>query len=117
MIRLVNNINMLSSSHVPDGETHPVMNDLLPPGPLNEIYFGYNKKWWWVAPGCISLHNNAAWWADDKNLLLRIREYRNDPNVLLLHYANVRKDLKGSVAKIADFVGVELSPEELDVGT
>lgn len=56
-------------------------------------------------------------WLMIKNLLLRIREYRNDPNVLLLHYANVRKDLKGSVAKIADFVGVELSPEELDVGT
>jgi hypothetical protein len=75
------------SSHVPEGDTHPVINDLLPPGPLGEIYFGYNKKWW---------------------------EYRNDPNVLLLHYANVRKDLKGSVAKIANFLGVDLNEEELN---
>jgi adenine specific DNA methylase Mod len=45
-VRLINNANPLRSSHVPDGETHPVMNDLLPPGPLNEIYFGYNNKWW-----------------------------------------------------------------------
>ncbi len=49
--------------------------------------------------------------------IIYIREYRNDSNVLLLHYANVRNDLKGSVAKIADFVGVELTPEELDTGT
>ena len=44
------------------------------------------------------------------------RDYRHDPNVLYLHYANVRKDLKGSVEMIADFIGVELSPEELDIG-
>ena len=49
-------------------------------------------------------------------LNLSLREYRNDPNVLLLHYANVRKDLKGSVAKIADFLEVELTAEELDTG-
>lgn len=49
-------------------------------------------------------------------LNLSLREYRNDPNVLLLHYANVRKDLKGSVAKIADFLEVELTAEELDAG-
>jgi hypothetical protein len=49
-------------------------------------------------------------------LNLNFREYRNDPNVLLLHYANVRRDLKGSVAKIAYFLGVDLNEEELNTG-
>ncbi|KAL7482466.1 hypothetical protein ACHAW6_008139 [Cyclotella cf. meneghiniana] len=78
------------SNHAPQGQTHPVINDLLPPGPLSELYFGYNKKWWL---------------------------YRNDPNVLLLHYADVRKDLKGSVEKIANFVNVQLTSDELAVVT
>ncbi len=61
---------------------------MLPGGPLEDIYWRYVKNWW---------------------------PYRNDPNVIFLHYSDVRKDLKGSVAKIADFLEVDLSPSELDV--
>jgi|EP01082_Thalassiosira_pseudonana_P003311 hypothetical protein len=78
------------SEVVAEGENHPVMNDILPTGPLAEFYWGYIQKWW---------------------------KYKDDPNVLLLHYADVRKDLKGNVAKVAEFVGVELNEEELDVVT
>ena len=45
------------------------------------------------------------------------RVYRNDPNVLLLHYADVRKDLKGSVENVANFLNVQLTADELAVGT
>lgn len=41
--------------------------------------------------------------------------YRHDPNVILLHYSNVRKDLKKNVAKIAKFLEVDLTNKELDV--
>ncbi len=71
-------------------ENLSIMNDILPGGTLSEFYWGYVKKWW---------------------------SHRNDPNVLLLHYTNVRHDLKGHVAKIASFLEVELSEEELDTVT
>ena len=54
-------------------------------GTLYDLYFGYMKRWW---------------------------PYRNDPNVLLLHYADAKKDLNSTVSKLAQFVGVELSPAE-----
>jgi len=71
-------------------EPPAAVKDMLPTGPMAEVYFGYVKKWW---------------------------EYRNDPNVLLLHYADVRKDLKGHVSKVAKFLEVDLSEDELDVVT
>lgn len=64
--------------------------DILPGGPWSDCYFGYVKKWW---------------------------PYRNDPNVILMHYSDVRKDLKGYVAKIAKFLEVDLNKEELKTVT
>ena len=61
--------------------------DMLPGSPLSGVYFGYVKKWW---------------------------PYRNDHNVILLHYTNVRNDLKGSVDKIAKFLEVDLTDDELE---
>ena len=72
------------------GEPPAAVKDMLPGGPLAELYFGYVKKWW---------------------------EYRHDPNVLLFHYANVRKDLKGHVSKLAKFLDVDLTEDELNVVT
>lgn len=54
------------------------------------MYFGYVNKWW---------------------------EYRNDPNVILLHYSNVRNDLKGSIKKIAKFLDVDLKSSQLNTVT
>jgi hypothetical protein len=72
-----------------DSETPPAaVKGLLPGESLSDLYFGYVKKWW---------------------------PYRNDPNVLLLHYSNIRRDLRGHVAKIAQFLDVALTEEELDV--
>lgn len=64
--------------------------DLMPGKPLYSIYFGYVKSWW---------------------------PFRHDPNVLMLHYTNVRKDLKGSVSDIAKFLDVDLTEAELDTVT
>ena len=63
---------------------------MLPGGPLESMYWGYVQKWW---------------------------PYRDDPNVLLLHYTDVRKDLKGHVSKIANFLDIKLSSSELTAVT
>lgn len=70
-----------------DGDQPPAaVKDILPGGPMDAFYFGYVKKWW---------------------------PYRSDPNVLLMHYSNIRKDLKGHVSMIAKFLEVDLTGSEL----
>ena len=44
----------------------------------------------------------AGWWA-----------FRHEPNVLFITYEEIRRDHAGSVRKIAEFMGVELTPVEL----
>lgn len=61
------------------------LKDFLPGGTLEHLYFGYVKDWW---------------------------PFRHDPNVLLLHYADAKKDLAATVSKIAKFVDVELTAAE-----
>jgi hypothetical protein len=68
-----------------DAETR--LSELLPGGTLYALYFSYVKEWW---------------------------PLRNEPNVLLLHYADAKKDLKGTVSKLASFYDVDLSATELD---
>merc|ERR1712127_552109 len=74
-----------------DGEDPPAaVKDILPDGPLEHFYFGYVKAWW---------------------------PFRSDPNVMLMHYSDVRTDLKGWVSKIAKFLEVDLTRKELDTVT
>jgi len=60
--------------------------DLLPGGLLYDLHFEYINKWW---------------------------DLRNEDNVLLLHYADAKRDLKGTVKKLSDFYGVHLTKSEL----
>ncbi|CAM9286277.1 unnamed protein product [Ectocarpus fasciculatus] len=71
-------------------DTEGRLNDLLPGGMLYGLYFDYVKKWW---------------------------PMRNEPNVLLLHYADASKDLRGTVLKLAEFYEVDLTAEELNTVT
>jgi len=66
-----------------DAETN--MKNMLPGGLLGHLYFKYVKEWW---------------------------SLKDEPNVLLLHYADVKKDLSSNVTKVAKFVGVQLTSEE-----
>jgi len=61
------------------------MKDMLPGGLIQHIYFKYVKEWW---------------------------SLKDEPNVLLLHYSDLKKDLSANVKKVAKFVGVELTPSE-----
>ena len=41
----------------------------------------------------------ASWWA-----------IRNEPNVRLIHFANLKSDLEGQMRQIADYLGIEVAP-------
>eukprot|EP00621_Florenciella_sp_RCC1693_P011547 CAMPEP_0182527288 /NCGR_PEP_ID=MMETSP1323-20130603/3746_1 /TAXON_ID=236787 /ORGANISM="Florenciella parvula, Strain RCC1693" /LENGTH=327 /DNA_ID=CAMNT_0024736255 /DNA_START=59 /DNA_END=1042 /DNA_ORIENTATION=- len=62
-----------------------MLKDLLPGGPIGHLWFNYVRSWW------------AA---------------KDEDNVLLLHYNDLKKDLKGGIKKIAKFVDVELNGKE-----
>ena len=47
--------------------------------------------------------------------ILGFWEFRNKSNVLFLHYTDRMKDHKGQIARIAKFLGVDLSSEELNL--
>ena len=47
--------------------------------------------------------NIRTWW-----------EIRHLPNVMLLHYADLKADLRGNIKKIAEFIGEELDEETFD---
>lgn len=55
----------------------------------------YNGSWF---------NHNLYWWSK-----------RHDPNVLFLKYEEMKKDLKGAVKQIADFLGKVLSDDVIDV--
>jgi hypothetical protein len=61
------------------------LKDFLPGGTLEHLYFGYIKDWW---------------------------PFRHEPNVLMLHYDDAKRDLSGTVKKLAAFLGVSLNQKE-----
>lgn len=47
-------------------------------------------------------HHLATWMA-----------YRHLPNVYILHYANLKKDPKGEIRKLAEYLDIDISDDEL----
>jgi aryl sulfotransferase len=47
--------------------------------------------------------NVRTWW-----------QARHEPNVLMLHFADMKRDLPGAVSRIADFLGIELDSAVFD---
>ncbi|EKX55282.1 hypothetical protein GUITHDRAFT_99063 [Guillardia theta CCMP2712] len=63
------------------------LKDFLPEGVLGSVFFGYAKSWW---------------------------KFRHEKNVLLLHYADMKRNPVGGVKRLAEFLEVELNEEELN---
>ena len=74
-----------ASSGDPAKDAATRLNDLLPGGIMADAYWKYVKQWW---------------------------PMRDEPNVLLLHYSDVKRDLAGAVARIASWLGVALTDDE-----
>lgn len=51
-----------------------------------------SRSWW---------RHYKAWWP-----------LRHEPNVLMLHFRDLKEDLEGSIDRIAKFLGVEQTPEQ-----
>jgi len=64
-----------------------VVDDFVPGGKLYHLYFGYVKQWW---------------------------PYRHHKNVLFEHYNNYKNDPTAFIKKVADFVEVELTSEQVE---
>lgn len=58
-----------------------------------------------------SFTRGKLWFGDWYDHVLRWWSWRNEPNVLFLKYEDIKKDLPGTVRKVADFLGQELEPE------
>jgi hypothetical protein len=63
------------------------LNQMLPGNVFGGWHFDYVNKWWKV---------------------------KDEKNVLLLHYSDAKKDLRGTVLKLADFYNIRLNEEETD---
>jgi len=64
-----------------------VMRDVMPGGRLYDLYFPYVRAWW---------------------------NYKDEPNVLFMHYSDMVKDTGLLVARLSRFLGVELTNTEFD---
>lgn len=84
--------------------------------PKDAVYSFYKfLEGWWFEPGAIALDDLARgffmasgnYWSH----LLSWWEVRERPDVLLLAFEHMKQDLPGTIAKVADFIGIELDDE------
>jgi len=71
----------------PQPDREEIMRDVLPGGRLYPLYFPYVRAWW---------------------------GYKDEPNVLLMHYSDMVKDTGLLVARLSRFLNVELTNTEFD---
>ena len=78
------------------------------PDDVHEFWQGWCTRGWydWESDGWpfwSHLHVTQTWW-----------DYRHLPNMLLLHYGDMKRDLPGNIQRVADFLEIELSPARRD---
>lgn len=76
-----------------------------PPADVREFWKDWMTRGWfpWEHDGYpfwSVLHHTTTWW-----------EFRHLPNILFIHYNDLLADLLGQIARIADFLAIEVAPE------
>jgi aryl sulfotransferase len=79
-----------------------------PPSDIHDCWRNWCTRGWfeWETDGWpfwSHLAVTQSWW-----------EHRHQPNILMLHYADMKADTAAAVSRIADFLGVELSQPRLE---
>lgn len=82
--------------------------DPFPPagnGDIQEFLTDWLNRGWfdWEGDGYpywSNLHTVKTWW-----------EYRHLPNIIFVHYADLLKDRAGQIRRIADFLDIEITPD------
>jgi aryl sulfotransferase len=77
-----------------DGDIHALWRNWITRGWFEWESEGY--PWWG------NMHHVATWWP-----------LRHEPNVLFVHYADLKADLPGQIERLAAFAGFDLSPAEV----
>jgi aryl sulfotransferase len=77
-----------------DGDIHALWRNWITRGSFEWESEGY--PWWG------NMHHIATWWP-----------LRTQPNVLFVHYADLKADLPAQTARIAEFAGFDLTTDEL----
>ena len=84
------------------GETFP-----RPPKDVHTFFEAWLHRGWldWERDGWpywSFFHNVQSWW-----------EHHQQPNILLLHYGDLKSNLPGEISRIATFLGMEVDSEQL----
>lgn len=93
-----------SSRNLPEGFGEP-----LPPPPADIHAFWHR----WISRGSFAwtsegypfqsvMHNIQSWW-----------NYRHLPNILFVHYSDLKSDLTGEIRRLADFLSISVAEEWL----
>lgn len=82
-----------------------------PPADIHELWKSWCTRGWfeWETDGWpfwSHLAVTQSWW-----------QHRHQPNILTLHYADMKADTAAAVSRIADFIGIELSRPRLEAIT
>jgi aryl sulfotransferase len=86
-----------------------LLGEPFPPSPqdIREFWQGWITKGWfeWESEGYpfwSNLHHVQSWW-----------NYRHLPNILLVHYNDLLRDLPGEIQRIADYLNIAVAPDML----
>jgi aryl sulfotransferase len=79
-----------------------------PPADIHEFWRGWCTRGWFEGetdgwPFWSHLSVTQSWW-----------NHRHQPNILILHYADMKSDIAAAICRIADFLGIELGPGRLE---
>jgi len=77
-----------------DGDVHALWRNWMTRG-----WFDWESEGW---PMWGNMHHIATWWP-----------LRNHPNVLFMHYADLKTDLPAQIQRLARFIGIDLTAEEI----
>ncbi len=104
----------LDAESVPKGGRY--INVVRDPADALVSMFKFNEGWF-VEPGTVDLEEYAlTGFLKERSYYKHLRSWwarRRDPDVLFLAYEQMHEDVRGTIARVADFIGVALDDELL----
>jgi aryl sulfotransferase len=83
-------------------------------GPPIPYYEGWSAKKVFLDMALESDSANVGMWSYFHHLATW-QAYEHLPNIMILHYSKLKEDPKGEIAKIARYLGIDITDEELDL--
>ena len=80
----------------------------IPPPPVSQAFRGWLQK-----NACPNEREGYPFWSSFRHAQTWW-EIRDWPNILFVHYNDLKKDIRGQMKEIADFLGIEVKEEVLD---